>query len=156
MRDTMELGATERVLGRMLNETLGLMDQVSRLGDHRYETGQAGPHERAQALRMAARLARLGGWLLAQDEELQASEGARESARAELLKAERREPETTPLVGPMEPLAARIDGLIAQAVRLDAMMNSAQTDQPSPAKTVEISALDDVDVLLFRPRAANG
>ena len=55
---------TLRVLGDLMNETMALMDDTVSLGDQRNATGEAGPHEIAIGLRLAARLARVGGWLM--------------------------------------------------------------------------------------------
>lgn len=107
--------ATEHVLDAMLRETVALMEEASTLGEAPQTTGDA-----AAALRIAARLARVGGWLLAQ------AEGAteREEARAGLTGAlssdlDRPEPSRA-----LRDLGNRVERLAARALRLDRLLNA--------------------------------
>lgn len=131
---------TLRVLGDLMQETMVLMDETVEIGDARNGAVHSSPHEIAVGLRLAARLARVGGWLmthspaeagLADPDEYKA---ARMAASLELQAAARGKIDGADRHGPIRHLANRIDRLVARACRLDAQLNPAQSE-PKPRTT---------------------
>lgn len=130
---------TLRVLGDLMNETMMLMDETVALGDQRTASGEAGPHEIAIGLRLAARLARVGGWLMAHSPAETAADpdearAARLTASLELHAAARGKLDGADQHGPVRMLSARIDRLVARACRLDALFHPGNDDAAAPRR----------------------
>lgn len=112
--------ATEHVLATMLRETMEIMDELSAIGDLRAATAAVNPHELAATLRAASRLARIGAWIMAQEQSLCAL-GA-ETARASLEAAHTGPLEPASRIGPIAHVQTRIDRLAARALRMDDLL----------------------------------
>lgn len=144
---------TLRVLGDLMNETMALMDETVSLGDQRNATGEAGPHEIAIGLRLAARLARVGGWLMAHsptDASADPDEAmaARLAASLELHAASRGRLDGADQHGPILALATRIDRLVARACRLDAQFH------PTAEPQADVASLRRATSVVSFPAAA--
>lgn len=119
----------DHVLAALLDEAVALMDQTSAIADPA-EDGRGSPLGAAARLQLGARLARIGGWVLAQDG---SSEEARRRASAELERARATAQDQARALGRQHrDLCEQVDRLVARARRLDALMNT--TTGPAAAR----------------------
>lgn len=161
------------VLGEMLSETLDLMDDLDRwsaqLPPPYGRTADDEPIDacgpRAATLRLASRLATVGGWILASQRDRSRSvqerpaTGAASTDQLDLalsvdmpsaMMLRRSDLLTRAADGPLDGvavpadlrgLAARIDALVARAGRIDAMLRAPKTDaSPTTGLAAAISA----------------
>lgn len=141
-----ESDATERVLSAMLMETLDLMSEISGVGDHRAASGESSPHETAVYLRLSARLARIGGWIMAQEV---GDAKDKSVARVALRQARRSDLDNAADVGPLAQTAARVDRLAERAARLEELLHESPAPIPTrPSQFGEITA-GEAQVLVF-------
>lgn len=119
--------ATGVVLSNLLEQTIALMGETAAIGDARAASAEVGPHEAAVRLRLASRLARIGGWVLAQEK---GGDEARRRASSALAGAQTGELDPAGEIGPFREVSIRVDRLAAQAARLDRLM---APGHPAPA-----------------------
>lgn len=145
-----ETDATERVLSSMLMETLDLMSEVSDMGDRRAASAETSPHETAVYLRLSSRLARIGGWIMAQEV---GSDRDKAVARVVLGQARRSGLDGATDLGPLAETVARVDRLAERAARLEQLLHESLHGAPSHADSErrEIAELArrDAQVLVF-------
>lgn len=121
---------TPNVLAAMMRETLELMDQtVELLENDAPETLAA----RAGAVRAAARLARVAGWLAAQSADAGEHPTARREASAALAAASGGALDRPTDDAPIDAMRARVARLTDRAARLDAWLNPPRRETPSTA-----------------------
>lgn len=117
---------TARVLAAMLGETTALMDIVTNAGDAADATdAEQQNQETALVLRLASRLARVGGWLINQEVgAFNADQDRTADGYSAALEPARRTPLDAAMAGgDLAAVAVRVDQLVERAVRLDCLLN---------------------------------